>query len=556
MQGTSDNEKNEALYHVYFVPDNIWKHIMLLIIFVVICVLIKYKTSNLDGKIERLNYSKIVRGLLAAYIIIGMGYVFITQLKPATDQWHLIKIAEEMHQGNFSGFLQEGYLNDEGMTEGYMYLYPHQSGFLLLIYYVMYIFGNNTYLVVQFLNVIATGISFYFLYKIIAVVWQKNSILYILMEMAFLPLLLYMTFIYGNTLSFAAAVCAIYLEYCFFYNPKLQYAIISAMLISLSTIWKSNSLIILSAMILLAIYIICKLNEKQRLKAVIYVACLILFYVGGNKLVEVHMESIIGMELPNGIPKIAWVAMGLEEAPEGPGWYNGNHANVYRDSNYDSEVAKEECIKTIEIKLKKWTKDYRIMFEFMGRKIAGQWNDPTFESLKISRDRASMVGLSRWINSIYEGRGSIYLKEIMNLYQTWILFGVCAYIIICFKKIRLSELLFAVIMLGGFVFHLFWEAKSQYVIFYFFLMIPYAFIGYQTMINKLYNLLQKVRIGALHFNAKRIGLGCLVIIFCIGLLIPLGRRVASMKVYQYTLGVRSSDELLQEYMAEQDQKGR
>ena len=139
MQGTSDNEKNEALYHVYFVPDNIWKHIMLLIIFVVICVLIKYKTSNLDGKIERLNYSKIVRGLLAAYIIIGMGYVFITQLKPATDQWHLIKIAEEMHQGNFSGFMQEGYLNDEGMTEGYLYLYPHQSGFLLLIYYVMYI---------------------------------------------------------------------------------------------------------------------------------------------------------------------------------------------------------------------------------------------------------------------------------------------------------------------------------------------------------------------------------------------------------------------------------
>lgn len=39
----------------------------------------------------------------------------------------------------------------------------------------------------------------------------------------------------------------------------------------------------------------------------------------------------------------------------------------------------------------------------------------------------------------------------------------------------------------------------------------------------------------------------MVITLGVGLLIPLSRRVASMKIYQYILGVRSSDELLQEY---------
>ena len=40
-------------------------------------------------------------------------------------------------------------------------------------------------------------------------------------------------------------------------------------------------------------------------------------------------------------------------------------------------------------------------------------------------------------------------------------------------------------MIGGFVFFTFWEAKSQYVAPYYFVIIPYAVIGWKSMINKI-----------------------------------------------------------------------
>ena len=545
MQGTSYDEilENSATgWHVYYLKDNVWKHIILLTIFILICVLLKEAIIRLkwSNKIRFLSNSYVALGVFLILAIVGAFFIICTQLKPRADARVLQDIAQEMLEGDFSSFLQGEYMD----------CYPHQSGFLLLIYYMMQLFGKKEFLVMQFLNLFAVIILFYFSYKIVALIWSKKSNLFLALEMAFIPILLYTSFIYGNILSYAVAMCAIYLEYQFFLNQKMRYAISSAILISLSIIWKSNSLIILCAMILFAIYIIYKAQKRHKLKAIIYTICLVFFCTAGSKLVEVHMESIIGMELPNGIPKIAWVAMGLcYESSEGPGYYNDVTKSIYKSSDYNNEKATQEALQWIKVKMKRYVNDYRLGFDFFGRKIAAQWNDPTFECLKINRGRESEVGLPKWIKSILEGKGSIYLKEFLNLYQTWIYFGVCLFVVIRFRKIRIDELLFAIIMIGGFLFHLFWEAKSQYTLFYFFLMMPYSFMGYQMMIDKVGNLFQKIRSSALTFNKKRIALGCIVITLGVGLLIPLSRRIASMKTYQYTLGVRSSDELLEEYNA-------
>ena len=45
------------------------------------------------------------------------------------------------------------------------------------------------------------------------------------------------------------------------------------------------------------------------------------------------------------------------------------------------------------------------------------------------------------------------------------------------------ELFNAVIMMGAFVFYMFWEAKSQYTLPYYYLLIPYAVMGWQQLIR-------------------------------------------------------------------------
>ena len=551
MRGTSaEAMRNTAapgedplyLSHVYYLLDNPWKHIIFLFVFVLFGVIIKQILNKCGRKCNNilgvLSNCKLGEGLLLLSLIIGIAYILNTQLIPSSDPQKLQVIAEEMHRGDFHQFLEGEY----------MHRYPFQSGFLLLIYYIMSIFSDKTFLFMQLLNVLAVTMTYYGVYKIVYIIWSEKSNLILALEILFLPMLLYTTFVYGNILSFCMAIYAVYFEYKFFSEKKLLYAICSAILISLSIIFKSNSLIILCAMIIYAVYyLICKEQKKNKLKMLVYIALIIFFYFAGNKIVEVHMESIIDMELPEGMPKSTWIAMGLEEGGMAPGYWNGTSVSLYTENDYDYEKTNQAALENIVNSIKKYIKDWRLGLDFFGRKIAAEWNEPTFQGIAISQGRVSEISIPAWMQSIYNGRGSIFLTNMLNMLQTWIYFGVCLYIISRFKKSSLDELLFATIMIGGFIFHLFWEGKSQYVMNYFFLLIPYSVLGYQLAVEKLSALITNTRNGSLKFSTKKdkivVGMVFLLLLF----MIPAGKRITQMKTYQYTLGVRSSDELLEEY---------
>ena len=60
---------------------------------------------------------------------------------------------------------------------------------------------------------------------------------------------------------------------------------------------------------------------------------------------------------------------------------------------------------------------------------------------------------------------------------------------------KLHRLLLPTIFIGGFLFHLFWEAKSQYTITYFVLLMPYCAKGLMDMTNEMIDQLLKVRVA-------------------------------------------------------------
>lgn len=61
--------------------------------------------------------------------------------------------------------------------------------------------------------------------------------------------------------------------------------------------------------------------------------------------------------------------------------------------------------------------------------------------------------------------------------QTWILLGMLLCLFLRWRKGNLYELMGAVVFLGGFLFHMFWESSASYTIPYFVLLIPYAVCG-------------------------------------------------------------------------------
>ena len=110
--------------------------------------------------------------------------------------------------------------------------------------------------------------------------------------------------------------------------------------------------------------------------------------------------------------------------------------------------------------------------EFFTKKNLSQWNNPTFQSL--------------WVNKISnKGLTKNILIEFMNVTQTLILIGATLYIITDYKNIKGPLLFLIIVFIGGFLFHIIWEAKCQYTITYFILLIPYSVKGYDSITEKI-----------------------------------------------------------------------
>lgn len=105
------------------------------------------------------------------------------------------------------------------------------------------------------------------------------------------------------------------------------------------------------------------------------------------------------------------------------------------------------------------------------------WCEPTFESVWLQQTQNTA---DEPISAILSGNGWLLrgCLAVCKLAQTAVYLFALLYLIANGKTIRMSGLLLGIAFLGGFLFHLVWEAKGQYAVTYFVLLIPYAVQGY------------------------------------------------------------------------------
>ena len=223
---------------------------------------------------------------------------------------------------------------------------------------------------------------------------------------------------------------------------------------------------------------------KSWLISFLFLAVMGVGVAGTNVVVNSYVEHLSGYEMPEGQVMLSWVVMGLQEAPKGPGNYNGFNGNVYTKSNYDTELANELSKEALKAQLA-WMGEDPVNngLVFFARKTAYQWNDPTFISLDRMAGRDSKIEMSPAVLSLIEGKGCTYLSIWLNIVQTLVLLGALFYLLFTCKKTKLYELIVCVVFLGGFLFHLVWESSASYAIPYYVLMIPYAAKGFTEYIR-------------------------------------------------------------------------
>lgn len=474
--------------HTLNVADSPFLHLLILLAITVVCVVIFRICRERESRI-RLQAALLI--IAAAGFILGTVWILATQLYPGSDPAKVCQVAAQWREGNFSAFEQS--VDGE---EGYLFKYPFQSGIVLFYYLLMGVLGTENYVGMQFANLLALTASYYLLAQILAQFWRKDKASVILAHIALIlwaPYMFYITYLYGIMPGMACSLGAVYCVVRYLERRKLWYMLPAALLMGLATVFKMNCLIYLVAIGCFLGYDAVKslLSKEPEQKAkktwlmpLVFLAVMGLGVAGMNRAVNSYVERLSGYEMPEGQVMLSWVVMGLQEAPKGPGNYNGFNGNVYTESHYDTKLANERSKEALKEQLR-WMREAPVDhgLVFFARKTAYQWNDPTFISLDRMAGRDSKIERSPVVVSLIEGKGCTYLSIGLNIVQTLILTGALFYLVFTGKKGKIPELIIFVVFLGGFLFHLVWEASASYAVPYYVLLIPYAVKGFAEYIR-------------------------------------------------------------------------
>lgn len=462
---TASGTAETNVEHTFYIRDNYLQHIVLFLVFS--CLLLFFRWKGRKRIFEKKYFGLVI------CIAIGAVSVLLAvagQYYPKFDQRHVIEAAAALNEHDYSDFAAGNYL----------FVFPFQMGVVLYYQLLSLVFGNLNYIAFQIVNAVWIVLSAWLFMKISGLLWEKEKGYEagtVVLCLLFLPYLLYVTFLYGTVVGMAFALLSFYTMLLYEREQKLCWLLLSGLSMGIATVVKSNYMIFMIAEIiylLLACLSDKITNFKKNAPRLFLIAVLLVCFLVGRCGMNAYIDRLNDGNDVKGIPMLAWVAMGLQDGKAAPGWYNGYNNGVYIENDYDYDKTQAAVKEEIRRIVTRYPQDITTSISFFVKKVSSQWNNPTFQSLWVLEDRDGQDGLE-WL---LRGKGRYLYIFWVNLLQTWILAGVFLYALMRFKKSSLKEVLLPVTFIGGFLFHLFWEAEGLYAILYFPLLLPLSVCGY------------------------------------------------------------------------------
>ena len=474
---------------------------------------------------------KFRRGLLVFTLtfVFGLGILLILfgRTVPAADALSVYNAAAEWILGN-TDIIHP--------TVSYLSYYPQQIGLMAFLELLLRIW-NLTGLSVpawHFIKLVYVCLlcgAIWFQYLSLQYLWPENykkiSCCYLVLVCCNLPMIMYSSFVYGEIPSFAALSvgCYLLLRLLGSSSRKLFTGFGSILFLTLSVMLRKNSLIPVIAVLLVLLFEALRpgRNGKMRLGLLIMAVCLAVTSVGILPLVQKCYEKKAGNTLSSGVTAMSYLAMGMQEASRGCGWYNGFNIDTYDTAGMDTAIANEISRLAIDERLAYFREHPGYTADFYLHKHLSQWADGTYASRQATL--ATYGGRSAFFKEVYEGSLSGGYIEWCNAWQNVLYLGVLVFCIGSLKKRRKSKVVGhmadqtagqhgadqlgadrhgadrhgadrlgtdrlyvyvgLIAVLGGFLFHTFWEANSRYIFSYSLLLMPYCGAGVYTGICRI-----------------------------------------------------------------------
>jgi len=236
-----------------------------------------------------------------------------------------------------------------------------------------------------------------------------------------------------------------------------------------------------SLIIFVAVMIVCGLEFTEQRKPG-YIAYMLLCTL--CVLLLIQAPSLIyrlrsGVDFRNYDESLS-SAIGLDEVENGNFWYDGRYSVV-------STEAENSGIQSFDSGTDMQTMNAITSFS---DRVLIQWNDPTFYSIRSNQNCRHYSPPGTLANFVCGG-GQRAVKALMNIFHIIVLSSASFALAWLMREGKNRQCLPVLIIMGGFLFHLIYQAKSQYVMNYFMMMIPLAahglggsFHGQQKLQNK------------------------------------------------------------------------
>lgn len=464
---------------IAFENDNIGLNILWLLIFAAAGYGLFRWRKNKTIKNTR-NIFVIVTALVAIFLV---AWISCTQFEVTSDQKICMDCARDLLKG----------INERWIT-GYMSVYPFQNGLVLFDALLILVFKDMAELAFQYANVLFFIIAAFAVYKSYKLAFEKSDKVGIgvwLLLILFYPFAMFVLFCYGTMIGFMFAAIAIMCLLQYFKSDKIKMLLLAAIAMSLSMFFKSNYIIVIIGM---CIFLLYNALTKKSVRSFIGIVLIIGIYMLSNLGLNSLVSAITKTPVADGIPKIAWIAMGIQETSNAPGWFTNYNGYIYEKNNRDKDATVKACEELISKRVKFLVTNKRQGARFYYKKITSEWCVPDWEGINLQE--RMMLAQDNPLKKLVNWDNANLLKYILNIVQTIINFGILAYIVYGLKdvsKVGIYELIFAVMMIGGFILFLIWEAKSQYTLPYYYLIIPYAVLGWQNIWNMIDGIVTKKR---------------------------------------------------------------
>ena len=308
-----------------------------------------------------------------------------------------------------------------------------------------------------------------------------------LLYLAFVPMLLFNMFVYGVLPMLLLCVLAMRCFARCARTGERRFGVLYALLIGAAAALKPNAMIVMLALLICAA--VHALQRKDGFLLLCAALSAVLCFALPAGVIRLY-ELRAGVTLAPDTGMLLRLAMGMQDSVIAAGWYNGV-IEEYWPLSVTPEMEKAAALEMLAARLREFAADPAGAWAFFKEKCLTQWAEPSYDILWYGAVCGKSGRFNGLAHAIFRDGSPVraLLAGYMNIFQqaayVLALIGTCG--MIREKRTEAVQLMLPVTVLGGFLYHMLFEAKSQYIYPYMLLLLPLAAAGMDLLAGRARN---------------------------------------------------------------------